>query len=126
MVQVDEYYLENLKYRIEKLKEANYKLHKELNKTLRDKDHAEFRIKTELEPRIKAEEIRYDFWVSQQTGERECDHFCSTIDELTDFVKKERPEFFEWEETENDLYAMILFLIKNQEDINIYSIEEKE
>lgn len=124
-ITVDKYYLENLKYRIEKLERKNSELKKELDKVSEEKNYAEFRIKNELEPRIKQEKIRYDFWVSQQTGEAECDHFCSTLDDLSDFIE-EHSKFFEWEDANGDLYEKILYLIKNKEDDNIYYIEERD
>ena len=55
----------------------------------------------------------------------ECQHFESLVDEICDFVNKEQKEFFEWDDAEGDFYQMILFLIKNRNDINIFKIEEK-
>ena len=72
---VDEYYIERLKNKIENLERKISNLNQE-NKTLQDSvDHAEYRIRTELEPRIKQEHRSYDFWVKQQTGEEQCDYF---------------------------------------------------
>ena len=48
---------------------------------------AEWRIERELEPRIKAEERAYDFWVSEDTGAEACECFSSLIDEMIDYVK---------------------------------------
>lgn len=124
-ITVDKYYLENLKYRIEKLKRKNSELKKELDKVSEEKSHAEFRIKNELEPRIEQEKRNYDFWVSQQTGEVECDYFCSTLDDLSDFIE-EHSKFFEWEDANGDLYEKILYLIKNKDNDNIYYIEERD
>ena len=123
---VDEYYIECLKNKIETLTNQNHQLSQELKKATEDRDHAEFRIRTELEPRIKQEKRNYDFWIAQQTGAEQCNHFEYLVDELCDFVDSEYPECFEWENPEGDLYDMILFLVKNKKDINIYKIEEKE
>lgn len=125
-VLVDSYYIERLKDKINKLSSQVSKLNQELKKTAEDRDHAEFRIRTELEPRIRREERSYDAWVSQQTGEAECLHFEKLVDKVCDFVDSEYGECFEWEESDGDLYQMILFLVKNREDIDIYKIEEKE
>lgn len=122
---VDSYYLEKLKDKIDKLSSQVSKLNQELKKTAEDRDHAEFRIRTELEPRIKQEQRAYDAWVTSCTGEAECRHFESLVDELCDFVDSEYAECFEWEESDGDLYQMILFLVKNREDIDIYRIEER-
>ena len=123
---VNEDYIEHLKYKIENLSIQNYQLTKKLEQIADARDHAEFRIRTELEPRIKQEQRRYDFWVTQQTGEEQCDYFCSTIDKLCDYIDEQNERFFEWEENDGDLYQMILYLIKNRTDIDIYKIEEKD
>lgn len=61
--------------------------------------------------------------VSQQTGERECDHFTSTIDKLCDFVD-ENKQYFVWDEYDGDLYQMILWLINMRDDIDHFYIGE--
>lgn len=122
---VDSYYIERLKDKIDKLSSQVFKLNQELKKTTEDRDNAEFRIRTELEPRIKQEQRVYDFWVKQQTGEEQCDYFCSTIDKLCDYVDEQNEVFFDWDWDKGDLYEMILFLIKNREDIDKYKISGK-
>lgn len=119
---VDSYYIERLKDKINKLSSRIYELDKELKKATEDRDYAEFRICTELEPRIRQEQRSYDFWVKQQTGEEQCDYFCSTIDELCDYVDEQNEDFFDWDWDKGDLYEMILFLVKNREDIDKYKI----
>ena len=99
-ITVDKYYLENLKYRIEKLERKNSELKKELDKVSEEKNYAEF------------------------TGEAECDLFCSTLDDLSDFIE-EHSKFFEWEDADGNLYEKILYLIKNKEDDNIYYIKKR-
>lgn len=122
---VQQSYIDDLKYKISKLQDAISSLKQENRKLQEDRDHAEFRIRTELEPRIKQEQRVYDFWVKQQTGEKQCDYFCSTIDKLCDYVDEQNEGFFDWDWGEGDLYEMILFLIKNREDIDKYKISEE-
>lgn len=122
---VQQSYIDDLKYKISKLQDAISSLKQENRKLQEDRDHAEFRIRTELEPRIKQEQRVYDFWVKQQTGEEQCDYFCSTIDKLCDYVDEQNEGFFDWDWGEGDLYEMILFLIKNREDIDKYKISEE-
>lgn len=115
-------YIDDLKYKISKLQDTISFLKQENRKLQKDRDYAEFRIRTELEPRIQQERTTYDFWVKQQTGEEQCDYFCSTIDKLCDYVDEQNEGFFDWEWDKGDLYEMILFLIKNREDIDKYRI----
>lgn len=119
---IDSYYIERLKSKIDKLSLQVSKLNQELKKTTEDRDNAEFRIRTELEPRIKQEQRVYDFWAKQQTGEEQYDYFCSTINKLCDYVNEQNEGFFDWDWGKGDLYEMILFLIKNREDIDKYEI----
>lgn len=125
-ITVQKSYIDDLKYKISKLQDTISFLKQENRKLQEDCDYAEFRIRTELEPRIQQERTTYDFWVKQQTGEEQCDYFCSTIDKLCDYVDEQNEVFFDWDWGEGDVYEMILFLIKNREDIDIYKIEVKE
>lgn len=122
---VQQSYIDDLKYKISKFQDIISSLKQENHKLQESKDHAEFRIRTELEPRIQQERTTYDFWVKQQTGEEQCDYFCSTIDKLCDYVDEQNEGFFDWDWSEGDLYEMILFLIKNREDIDKYRISEE-
>lgn len=123
---VNKDYIEQLKYKIEKLTKQNQQLTKELSQTTDNLNHAEFRIQTELEPRIEQEKRSYDAWVTYDRVAEQCDHFEYLVDELCNFVGSEYGECFDWEEADGDLYQMILYLIKNKEDIDIYEIKEKE
>lgn len=123
---VDSYYIEQFKDKINNLSNQNRQLSQKLQEITEDRDHAEFRIRTELEPRIQQERTTYDFWVKQQTGEEQCDYFCSTIDKLCDYVDEQNEDFFDWDWNKGDLYEMILFLIKNREDIDKYRISKEE
>lgn len=124
-ITVQKSYIDELKYKISKLQDTISFLKQENRKLQEDRDNAEFRIRTELEPRIKQERTTYDFWAKQQTGEEQCDYFCSTIDKLCDYVDEQNEGFFDWDRGEGDLYEMILFLIKNREDIDKYKISEE-
>ena len=84
---------------------------------------ADFRIRTELEPRIKAERDSYDRWVSTDTGAEVCDCFSSLLDELIEFVT-ENEKYMEWEDANGDLEQKILYLIKNRVDDDLYCIAD--
>lgn len=77
---------------------------------------AEWRIEKELEPRIKAEERAYDRWVSTDTGAEACECFSSLIDELINFVE-DNDKHMEWDSCSGDLEEMILYLIRNRDDV---------
>lgn len=124
-ITIQQSYIDDLKYKISKLQDTISSLKQENCKLQEGKDHAEFRIRTELEPRIQQERTTYDFWVKQQTGEEQRDYFCSTIDKLCDYVDEQNEDFFDWDWDKGDLYEMILFLIKNREDIDKYRISGK-
>lgn len=124
-ITVQKSYIDNLKYEISKLQDTISFLKQEKRKLQEDYDNSEFHIRTELEPRIQQERTTYDFWAKQQTGEEQCDYFCSTIDKLCDYVDEQNEDFFDWDWDKGDLYEMILFLIKNREDIDKYKISGK-
>lgn len=60
-ITVQQSYIDDLKYKISKLQDTISFLKQENRKLQESKDHAEFRICTELEPRIKQEKRNYDF-----------------------------------------------------------------
>ena len=82
---------------------------------------AEWRIERELEPRIKAEERAYDFWVSEDTGAEACECFSSLIDEMIDFVE-DNDKHMEWDSSSGYLEEMILYLIRHKDDVKHLSI----
>lgn len=126
LIEVEKDYLERLEYRVSKQQEKISELTEEVNRVSQIKEDAEFIIRPELNPRIEQEKRSYDAYVTANTGERECEHFYSTIDKLGEFVK-ENESCFEWEEADSsDIYCMILYLIKNRDDVEcgIYHIEE--
>ena len=125
MIEVDESYIEDLKWKLEQSRMRCANLELQLDKAKEENSSLDFRIRTELEPRIKQEERCYDLWVSQQTGAEECEHFSGLVEDMIDFVK-EHDGCFDWGDPDGDLESMILFLICNREDANIFYIEEKD
>lgn len=126
-IEVDKSYLEQLEYNYKKRGQKIEQLKNEIENLIKANAHSEFIIRTELEPRIKQEKQNYDSWVTQDTGERESEYFCNTIDKLCNYVtNKDYERYFEWEEMDKDLYAMILYLypedIKDIETNNIVFI----
>lgn len=124
MIEVDESYIEDLKWKLEQSRIRCANLELQLDKAKEENSSLDFRIRTELEPRIKQEERCYDLWVSQQTGAEECEHFSGLVEDMIDFVK-EHGGCFDWGDTSGDLESMILFLICHREDIGIFFIDEK-
>src|SRR5699024_4491929 len=122
---VDEQYVSGLKEKISMLRRKISELENQVRSAEEERDHAQFRITHELEPRIRQEKRSYDAYVAQSTGERECEWFENRIDEICNFVKEHR-ECFEWEECDGDFLQMMLYLILNKEDIDLLCIEEKE
>lgn len=93
-----------------------HKYQEDLNSERDKRTSAEWRIERELEPRIKAEERAYDFWISEDTGAVACDSFLSLIDEMIEFVE-ENDKHMEWDSPYGDLEEMILHLIRNRDNV---------
>lgn len=110
-IQGYENYIRDLKYTIEKQQRKIQELNEILQKEQDTKRHYEFRIETELEPRIRQEEAAYDNWVLTDTGVEASECFEDMVDELIDMVK-DNPVYFEWDSCEGDIYQMILCLIR--------------
>lgn len=125
IIEIDEYDLKRLQWQLDEYKSKIAKLEKQLNSEIDKTNHLQFRVDTELEPRIKAEHASYDRWVTEDPGCRACECFESKLDDIIDFVD-ENKEMFDWEDNCGDLYCKILYLIKNRADDDIYYIEEKE
>ena len=79
---VDEQYVSGLKEKISMLRRKISELENQVRSAEEERDHAQFRITHELEPRIRQEKRSYDAYVSQSTGERECEWFENRIDEI--------------------------------------------
>lgn len=125
IIEVDEDYIAELKWKLEQSRIRCANLEAELDKAKDENSSLDFRIRTELEPRLKQEAHSYDLWVSQQTGAEECEHFSSLVEDMIDFVK-EHDGCFDWGDPNGDLEGMILYLIYRREDANTLYIEEKD
>lgn len=95
-----------------------------LEKVMDERDSAQFRIRNELEPRLRSEKASYDSWVSEPSGIRAAECFDGKLKDLIDFVN-ENVELFDWEDADGDLTCKILYLIKNREDDDVHCITEK-
>lgn len=84
---------------------------------------AEWQIEKELEPRIKAEKDSYDRWVSTDTGAEACECFLSLLDKLIDFVE-DNDKYMEWDSCSGDLEEMILYLIRNKDNVEHLCIQD--
>lgn len=105
-------YVERLEQKIEELQDTVETLQKELRKEHEAKQSCEFRIQTELEPRIRQEGCSYDNYVATDPCAEASDAFEFRVDEHIEMVK-ESPLGFDWEESNGDVYEMILYLIKS-------------
>lgn len=90
-----------------------HKYQEDLNAERDRRTSAEWRIERELEPRIKAEERAYDFWLAEDTGAVACESFSQLIGEMIDFVE-DNDKYMEWDSPCGDLEEMILYLIRNR------------
>ena len=125
IIEIEDRYIEELKYKIRELKEENAKLSDKLRLAEQDKEHLSFRIKNELEPRIKAEERAYDAYVLTDHAAEAADSFCGKVDELIEMVQ-DNDNYFVWDDSDGDLYEKILSLIKNKgncqkDDVSVFA-----
>lgn len=125
IIEVDEGYIEDLKWKLEQSRIRCANLEAQLDKSRDENASLDFRIRTELEPRLRQEEHSYDLYVSQATGERECEHFSDLVEDMIDFVE-DNEKCFDWGDPDGNLESMILFLICNRDDADIFYIEEKD
>lgn len=88
IIEIEDRYIEELKYKIQELQSKNAELSEKLHKAEQDKEYLSFRIRNELEPRIKAEERAYDLYVSIDHVAEAEDSFCGKVDELVDMVRE--------------------------------------
>lgn len=124
-------YINQLKRRIADQRDTIEELSEQLKAEQEIRQSAEFRIKTELEPRINQEKAQYDYFVaSGGTGAEAGEAFKDKVDELIDLVE-ENPEHFEWDYSRGgDVYAMVLHLVNAHindglKDLCIEDIEDK-
>lgn len=115
IIEIEDRYIEELKYKIQELQSKNAELPEKLHKAEQDKEYLSFRIRNELEPSIKAEERAYDLYVSIDHVAEAADSFCCKVDELVDMVR-ENDNYFVWADSDGDLYEKILSLIKNKDN----------
>lgn len=109
--------LECEKYRVSQLKREKQELEEQLSKLRLDKEGLEFKIKQELEPRLKQEAACYDAWVSYDKAAEACENFVYKVDELVEMVK-ENPEYYAFENRDGDTVEKILWVIKQEMERN--------
>lgn len=114
--------VEDLKRKMRLRDEQIAQLQTELDSERDAKEHAEFKIKTELEPRIKAEQRSYDAYVTTPRGAEACEALMQKLDDIISLVTND-PQFFDWEDKDGDIYEKILYLIKNEQDVAIMDKE---
>ena len=105
--------LECEKYKVAQLKREKQELEEQLSKLRLDKEGLEFKIKQELEPRLKQEAQSYDAWVSSDRAAEACETFESKVEELVDMVK-ENPAYFAFENAYGDIIERVLWVIKQE------------
>ena len=105
--------VELLENKINKLIEEN-RLLREENQNLSSKNESlDFRIKQELEPRLKQEACSYDAWVGYDKSAEACEAFVDKVEELVAMVKEE-PEYFTFENADGDVVERVLYCIKKE------------
>lgn len=105
--------LECEKHRVAQLKREKQELEEQLDKLRLDKEDLEFKIKQELEPRLKQEAACYDAWVSYDKSAEACEAFEYKVNELVDMVK-ENPQYYCFENRDGDTVEKILWAIKQE------------
>lgn len=120
-------YICRLKDKIDEQRRTIQGLNKELKKEQDVRRSYEFRIETELEPRIRREKASYDAWVTTDKAAEASEHFGDKVDDLIEMVE-ENPDYFIWESSSGDIYEMILCLIRFHilDDLENYCIVDKE
>ena len=102
--------IERQKNTIAELRDRINRLSDELRKERENREHCEYVIKSELEPRIRREEAAYDAWVTTDHAAEAAESFSGKVDELIEMVK-ENPAYFVWGSKDDDIYSMVLYLI---------------
>lgn len=110
--------LECEKYKVAQLKREKQELEEQLSKLRLDKEGLEFKIKQELEPRLKQEAACYDAYVSYDKSAEACETFVDKIDELVEMVKA-NPEYYAFENRDGDTMEKILWVIKQETERDI-------
>lgn len=102
--------IERLKNKVYDLQEKNRELSDKLRKEREVREGCEFRIRSELEPRIRREKASYDAYVLTDHAAEAAESFSGKVDELIEMVK-ENPAYFVWGSKDDDIYSMVLYLI---------------
>ena len=105
--------LECEKYEVARLKREKQELKEQLDKLRLDKEGLEFKIKQELEPRLRQEAACYDAYVSYDKSAEACENFVYKVDELIEMVK-ENPDYYAFEDRGGDTVEKILWMIKQE------------
>lgn len=108
--------IERLQNKVRRLEYEKEDIKEQLKEVSSKKDHAEFIIKTELEPRITFEKRCYDAFVSQDRSAEACEGLIDLIDQLLTAVEDD-PQFYDWENENGDVYEKILWVIKKEKGI---------
>ena len=118
--------IERLKNTVYDLQEKNRELSDKLRKEREVREGCEFRIRSELEPRIRREKASYDAYVLTDHAAEASESFYDKVDDLIAMVK-ENPAYFCWQDYDGDVYEMILYLIiaETVEETNLFHITDK-
>lgn len=109
-VEVDKFWLEQLKDNYKELRQNYVDLKEKYNKLNDFNSSNEYRIKTELEPRLQWEKSTYDCHLGEQTGEEQCGSFENLLEQMINLVR-DNEVYFEWGEEDGNLSERIVSLI---------------
>ncbi len=120
-------YIRRLKDKIDEQRRTIQELSNKLQKEQELRQSCEFRIETELEPRIRREKASYDAWVTTNRAAEASECFADKVDELIEMVKED-PGYFIWGSSDGDIYEMTLCLILFYilDDLKNFRITDKE
>ena len=126
MSKYDFYTREQLICEINRLNQEIVNLRSQIKNERDMVDGLEFRIKAELEPRLRREAASYDAWVSYDKSAEDCDGFDYHVGVLEDYVDA-HPDW-DWGDGAGraDLAEKILYLIQNKQMAVIVPQEDKK
>lgn len=107
--------IDNLEYEIRHLRRDTEILEGKLKEAQQEKDSLSFRIRNELEPRLRQEQKSYDAWVATDSSAEGWEHWQALLDEMVAMVE-DNPAWFDWETQTGNLDERILYLIKHQDE----------
>lgn len=108
--------IKKLKNKIYDLQRTISDLRSELQKEQFLREQSEYRIKTELEPRLKQEARSYDAYVTTDWALEASEDFGCKVDDLVEFIEKYPDTYFEWGDPKGNLYERILYTITHNEE----------